>query len=318
MKPWGAATNSSERSPMMGVRLRTILLTATLVIVIDPSSVLAWGPGTHIQLASDVLSNLHLLPAAIAALIAAHRRDFTYGNVATDTVLAKKMSKVKQVCHRWTTGMSLLEKAESDAGRAFAYGYLSHLAADTVAHNKYLPRQMAVNRSTITFGHFYWEVRADARIAAPHWNSLQTLLNGRYPEAERLLASHLTETMLSYKTNRILFKRMNLLAAEQAWRRSVDFWSRLSRFNLDEGVVAEYHAESMARIVDVLSRGTASSVLHEDPNGNAALAYAKAQRRQLKQLKRAKIPDYQVSASTTDSPVPQRGKGIEISPAVPR
>ena len=309
----GAATISRGARRKGRIGLRVILLAAALVVLIDPTAVFAWGPGTHIQLASDILSNLHLLPAAVAALIAAHRRDFTYGNVATDTVLAKKMSKVKQVCHRWATGMSLLEEAESDAGRAFAYGYLSHLAADTVAHNKYLPRQMAVSRSTITFGHFYWEVRADARIAAPHWNSLQSLLNGSYPEAERLLASHLTETMLSYKTNRILFKRMNLLAAEQAWRRSVEFWTRLSRFSLDESVVAEYRAESMARIVDVLSRGTASTVLHEDPNGNAALAYARAQRRQLKQLKRAKIPDYQVIREAAAGHAPKVNRAMKLS-----
>lgn len=251
---------------------------------------MAWGPATHIKLASDILTHLALLPAGIAAVIARHRKFFVYGNVATDTVLAKKMSREKQICHRWSTGFSLLAKARSDEGKAFAYGYLSHLAADTVAHNKFLPRQMAVSRSTVSFGHLYWEIRADARIEAPHWRQLRRSLRGQYSEPESLLRDHLQRTLLSYGTNRFLFKRMNLLASEDAWRRSVDFWARLSRFSLDRSLVESYHAESLGRIIDLLNKGTASTVMHEDPNGNFALAYAKAQRRQLRQLKRANIP----------------------------
>lgn len=254
----------------------------------------AWGPATHVKFATDLLGNLWLLPTALATLIARHPRFFLYGNVATDTVLAKKMSRIKQVCHRWATGLSLLDKAESDEGRAFAYGYLSHLAADTVAHNKFLPRQMAVCRSTVTFGHVYWEIRADALIDRPHWEELRKSLRGRYPEPERLMRIHLTQTMLSYRTNRILFKRMNLLASLTAWRRSVEFWSKLSRFQLDRSVIEEFHDESLARMIDVMANGRESLVLHEDPNGNSAFSYARAQRRQLRQMKRAGLSHHHV------------------------
>ena len=275
---------------MTTAKPRAVILLAALAILVFCNDAVAWGPATHVKLASDILSHLALLPAGLAALIARHRRFFVYGNVATDTVLAKKMSRVKQVCHRWSTGFSLLEKARTDEGRAFAYGYLSHLAADTVAHNKFLPRQMAVSRSTVSFGHLYWEIRADARIEAPYWRQLRRSLRGSYAEPEALLRDHLQRTLLSYRTNRFLFKRMNLLASEDAWRSSVDFWERLSRFSLDLSLVESYHAESLGRIIDLLSKGTASPVMHEDPNGNFALAYAKAQRRQLRQLKRANIP----------------------------
>jgi hypothetical protein len=254
------------------------------------TDVLAWGPATHVSLASDILSNLWLLPASVAALLAKHRRYFSYGNVATDTVLAKKMSRVKQVCHRWSTGFSLLDSAQTDEGRAFAYGYLAHLAADTVAHNKFLPRQMAVSRSTISFGHLYWEIRADAKIERPHWLALRRALRGTYAEPEQLLETHLRQTLLSFRTNRFLFKRMNLLASERSWRRSVEIWAKLSRFTLDDELLRHYHAESLERIVDVLTNQTTSLVLHEDPNGNALLSHAKAQRRQIKQMRRAGLP----------------------------
>src|SRR5262249_299487 len=80
----------------------------------------------------------------------------------------------------------------------------------------------------------------------------------------------------SFRTNRVIFKRMNLLASLQTWRRSVDFWSRLSRFTLDPTIVKNYHDESLGRIVDVLSNGRDSPILHEYPNANTPLAYPNA------------------------------------------
>lgn len=292
----------------MGIRQRRVVAAlAALVVFVVCGDAWAWGPATHIKLASDLLSNLWLLPTAIAGLIARHRRYFIYGNVATDTVLAKKMSKVKQVCHQWSTGMSLLEAAVSEEGRAFAYGYLAHLAADTVAHNKFLPRQMAVSRSTISFGHLYWEIRADTPIEKGYWHELRSSLRGSYPEPEQLLESHLRSTLLSFRTNRFIFKRMNLLASEQAWRKSVGFWSRLSRFQLDAELLHMYHAESLSRVVDILTHGTSSTVLHEDPNGNLALGYAKAQRRQLRQMKRARLPHDHIIIEAAAGHAPSAG-----------
>jgi len=286
---------------------RTVVAFAALVVLVVCSDAGAWGPATHIKLASDLLANLWLLPTAIAGLIARHRNYFVYGNVATDTIFAKKMSKTKQVCHLWSTGMSLLDAAESEAGEAFAYGYLAHLAADTVAHNKYLPRQMAVSRSTISFGHLYWEIRADATIERPYWHQLRTALRDKYPEPESLLESHLRSTLLSFRTNRFLFKRVNLLASERAWRTSVEFWSRLSRYRVDGELLGMYHAESIDRIVDVLTNGSSSTVLHEDPNGNLALGYARAQRRQLRQMKRARLPHDHIIREAAAGHAPSAG-----------
>src|SRR5262245_26929960 len=157
------------------------------------------------------------------------------------------MSRIKQICHHWTTGFALLESARTDEGRAFAFGYLSHLAADTVAHNKFLPRQIAVSKSTVTFGHLYWEIRADATIERFQWQRLRNILRERYHEPEELLRERLVDTLLSFKTNRVLFKRMNLLASERAWRRSVEFWAQLSRFQIDAEMLRAYQIESLTR-----------------------------------------------------------------------
>lgn len=272
----------------------TILLGAITLVLLSASDAFAWGPATHIKLGSDLLSQSGLISAGLASLLLKHRRAFLYGNVATDTVFAKKMSRVKQICHHWSTGFNLLEAARTDEGKAFAYGYLSHLAADTVAHNKFLPRQMAVAQSTVTFGHLYWEIRADCPIARAHWARLRSVLQNEPGEVDDLLRAALTNTLLSFRTNRVIFRRMNLLVSLSSWRRSVDFWAKLSRYQLDEDLLKGYHADSLSRMADVLNRGTQSPVLHLDPNGNAALDYAKAQRRYLQYTRRAHLPSAHV------------------------
>ncbi|MCK6484217.1 MAG: zinc dependent phospholipase C family protein [Phycisphaerae bacterium] len=270
-------------------RLWPILALAALAVLTLGDEVWAWGPATHVKLAGDLMSS-GLLPAALASLLGRHAWHFLYGNVAADIVFAKKLSRIKQICHHWTTGFAMLDGSQSDEDRAFASGYLCHLAADTVAHGKYLPRQMAMSRSTIGFGHLYWEVRADSRIDAACWRLLRETLAQPYPGAMNLMELHLPDTLLSFDANHAVFNRLNLLASMRSWRRSIGLWGRVSRWPLSDAVLRDYHAESLARMADVLTRGAQSTVLHDDPNGNSALAHARARRKLLRRMKRARLP----------------------------
>lgn len=289
---------------------------AVVVVLGFAPQVQAWGPLTHVHLATDVLEHLALLPASVAALLAAHRRYFIYGNVAADVVFAKKLSRIKQICHTWSTGFALHDQAESDAARAFALGYLSHLAADTVAHNKFLPRQIVAAGSTVTLGHMYWEIRADATLPRNHGGELQALLKHRFTEPERLMRSQLTRTLLPYRLNRSLFTRMNLLQCARSWRHSVRFAALLSRWPMDPQTLGEFHAESLERIRDVLARGTRSAVLHDDPNGNSALLFTRHQRRLVRRLQRAHLPTAQVIRETVlnHAPAPAGGWRVAADP----
>lgn len=262
------------------------MLGAALLVLLVPAEAEAWGPATHVKLASDVLGRLDLLPPAVGAMLAAWRRDYLFGNIAADVVVAKRLSRIKQICHHWATGFAIFDHATTDQGRAFALGYLSHLAADTVAHGKFLPRQMTLTRSTMSFGHLYWELRADATIGSHYWGELRSVLGEVFAEHERALSSRLTETFLPFSVNWRLFYRMNRFVSRHTLRRAMDGWYRLSRWQLSDQLMREYRAESVARMRDVISNGRLARVCHEDPNGNAALAYTRLQRRQLRQMAR--------------------------------
>jgi len=260
---------------------------AAFVVVLTPTDASAWGPATHVKLASDLLDQLHLLPPALALLLARYRKDYLFGNIAADVVMAKRLSRIKQMCHHWATGFAMFDDAPDDRGRAFALGYLSHLAADTVAHNKFLPRQMTLTRTTMTFGHLYWELRADSTIGPYYWAQLRTALKEVYAQHEAVLSSRLTDTFLPFPVNWRLFYRMNRFVSRRLWLKAMQHMVAASRWNLSDHLMREYRAECLARMIDLVTHLQQSTLLHEDPNGNAALAYTKMQRRQLRQMARA-------------------------------
>lgn len=269
------------------LRFRKVLVLSAIVVAILSADALAWGPATHVKLASDLLSQLELLPAALAALLAANRKSYLFGNIAADVVVAKRLSRVKQFCHHWQTGFAILDDAHTDSGRAFALGYLSHLAADTVAHSKFLPRQMTVTRTTMSFGHLYWELRADTTIGPHYWRMLREVLDEAFAEHQVSLSARLTDTFLPFSMNWRVFYRTNNFVSRRGWMHTMHRWSNFSRWHLSDQLMREYRAEALERMFDIVVNQRSAAVLHEDPNGNAALAYTRMQRRQLRQMARA-------------------------------
>lgn len=153
---------------MIPPRLRqafALSLAVLVVLALTPDALWAWTPGTHIHLGEAVLRSLALLPPATAALLRTFPQDFLYGSIAADTSIAKKYVPVGRHCHSWHVGFEILETARDDEPlRAFGLGYLTHLAADVVAHNFFVPRQLATTSSTAAIGHSYWESRFETHL----------------------------------------------------------------------------------------------------------------------------------------------------------
>ena len=263
-----------------------ILAGAVAWVLLDARTAFAWGPATHAKLAGDVLANLALLPAGIAAIIARHVCDYLYGSLAADMVFAKRLSRIKQSCHHWSTGFRLVDEAEDHRSRAFAYGYLAHLAADTVAHGKFVPHQIVTTGTTVNVGHVYWEVRADSRIDERARAALQATMRMDHRVHHAALARVLTNTFLPHGMNRVLFERIGRGAAGRSWRRSAATWDRWARWPLPSDLLDGYHVECTDRALSLLGRGRRSALLGEDPSGTAALAFAADTRRAWRRRRR--------------------------------
>jgi hypothetical protein len=251
---------------------------------------------------------------AVAELLRRHARSFIFGNIAADVVFAKRMSRVKQFCHHWSTGFRILDAAEGESDRAFALGYLAHLAADTVAHGKYVPRQLSVTRTTLNFGHLYWEMRADALLDRPIWRELENVVAIDHEHHHKCLRVHLTATLLPYHVNRRLFDGINRLVVRQYWLSCMHFVQRRSRWDLSGDLVAQYREESVDRILSVLTDLQQSPVLQDDPNGTAALHAARLHRRAVRRLEFYGKPTAQrtTEAAAAYAPLTRRSTGTPV------
>ncbi|MEK6797329.1 MAG: zinc dependent phospholipase C family protein [Planctomycetota bacterium] len=261
-----------------------IIAGAMGVVLAASADAFAWGPATHVSIAGTVLDQLSILPAAIAVLLARHRFSFLYGNIAADIVFAKRWSRVKQFCHHWSTAFGLLDSAEDEPAQAFAYGYLSHLAADTVAHGKFVPRQVMLCDCGVNFGHFYWELRADSEETEGTWSTVREVIDVDHDRHHASLSGHIRDTFLSYELNRLIFEQTNALAARPGFRRTVSTWSRFSRFPLAAEVMEGYRGECVDRVQSLLARGRLSPVIREDPNGTSVLMQVGIRRRELREM----------------------------------
>ncbi len=154
------------RRPLGDVRVPFVamLLAALALVALVPSDAWAWTPGTHVFLGEALLRSSSLLPTATAELLRAFPYDFLYGSIAADTSIAKKYAAAGRHCHSWTVGFEILERARDEPLRAFSLGYLAHLAADVIAHNYFVPRQLAITSSTAALGHSYWENRFETHL----------------------------------------------------------------------------------------------------------------------------------------------------------
>lgn len=256
-----------------------MIAAAVMLVVLVPTPLYAWTPGTHVFLGDALLRNLSLLPGPIAELLAAFPADFLYGSIAADTSIAKKYADVGRHCHSWHIGLEIHDEAREPALKAFALGYLAHLAADVVAHNFYVPRQLAVTSSTTGIGHSYWESRVDTHIGDPWPRRARELLVLDHGLADQHLDRILSPTLFGTATNRRIFRGMVYVTDSDSWQRIFQLVSENSRWDLSDADVGRYLVRSFDYVVDLLNRWDHSEPFDFDPSGDGPLREAKKVRR---------------------------------------
>jgi hypothetical protein len=267
-------------------RLAIALGLALAGIVLGSSPAYAWTPGTHIFLGETVLANLAQLPVYVADLLRVFPYDFLYGNIAADTSMAKKYAPVGRHCHSWHVGHQIYELAETDALRAFGLGYLAHLAADTVAHNFFVPRQLVVTSTTIALGHSYWESRFETHLGDQFARTAMDVIRFDHGSADAHLDRILAPTIFSVRTSRRLFRGMVGLTETQSWQRAFRILADASRWDLSDDAVERNMGVAFQLVMELLS-GTDGAAHRLDPSGEASLKLAKRMRLD---VMKAKIP----------------------------
>jgi hypothetical protein len=254
-------------------------LAILLALMLTPAVAHAWTPGTHIFLGEAVMRSLPLLPSSISELLAAFPYDFLYGSIAADTSMAKKYAAAGRHCHSWNVGFEIHNNAESEPLRAFGLGYLAHLAADSVAHNYFVPHQLTITSSTAALGHSYWESRFDMHIGERFSRTAKQLILRDHTHSDEHLDRILSPTIFSTSTNRRIFRGMVYVADSESWQRIFHLVEEKSRWDLAEREVETYMARAFDYIIDLMTRLDHADVYKLDPAGTDALREAKKVRR---------------------------------------
>jgi hypothetical protein len=271
----------SDRSLRL-LRLASLAL-AGLAILIVPATAHAWGPLAHLSFSAQALEALPATASPLRGLLAGLANEFLYGSLAADIVVGKNLARWAHHAHNWKNGFRVLRAARSDAERAFSWGFLAHLAADTVAHNYYVPWKSVSSFHAPRTGHGYWELRYEQRMDPALSEVARTVTHRTYRGHDALLRTELREgCVLPFGLSRRLFG--SVLASARMPR-----FQRLSRIALaphrflplEEELVEETRALAVGSIVELLVEGEDARCIRSDATGKKPLATARKLRHDL-------------------------------------
>lgn len=263
--------------------MRLVIL--ILLFMFIPNNALAWGAGVHLGLGLQLLANPGVLPLALQSLLATESMAFLYGCIAADIILGKKYTHHLEHCHNWRIGLKILEQAKQQgpAAEACAYGYLAHLAADTIAHNYFVPYKLAMTYNSVVLNHAYWEIRADIGVRKETWETAQKLAKRDNRQLDLMLSQILSDTIFSFGTNKQIFNSMMLVTRLRRWHKLIKSMAKRSKWEFDQEEHREYMAMGLEAITGILSDEN-SPYWNADPTGDRALTAANLIRKNLNYL----------------------------------
>jgi uncharacterized protein YbjQ (UPF0145 family) len=256
-----------------------------LAVLAVPTPAHAWGPLAHLGFSAQALANLGVVQPMWRGVLQDFGNDFLYGALAADIVVGKNMARYLYHCHNWRVGFNVLKQARPGAEQAFSLGFLSHLSADTVAHNYFVPFKTVASFHKANTRHAYWELRYDQRMdrqlsRLARQVSTRALREGHDAFLDRTLAK---SSVIPFGVSKQLFR--SLLASARMGRfhhvsRSV--LARERNLALEVDLVEETRALAVNAIVGLLAEGERSQAARADATGARNIRLATDLRKQLK------------------------------------
>ncbi len=244
-----------------------VLLVLATVLTVAP-----WGPGTHLEFEARVFrKRRQRLPEATASLIEREREAWQYGHIAADIINFKAVGGPYSHCHRWGIVPEMQALARNDFQRAFTYGYLAHLAADTIAHNHFVPYHLARYARTKGLGHLYWEMNADRFVPDERWDVVTRLKKLEdLAQLDQLVNQTVPRKAFSLSTNKAIFNHVLLVSERRQWRIGVERLHPRDGVELKRGFLDRFRDAAVERILVALQHDGVERMGNYDANGKAA------------------------------------------------
>lgn len=264
-----------------------LFIATVALLALYPADALAWGPVSHIVHGSTILADLSGLPTTVGTALSAYPNHYLYGCVGADIIQAKAYTRsVATHCHRWPVAWTLVDAAKTRQQRAFAWGYMTHLGADIISHNHFVPSQLVRSFDSRSAGHAYWEARADSLQRVSYGRRLREVLEAEYEECDELVEQVIEDTLFSFKTNKKIFDSLMALSKFDRWQSFMKTVNRRSRHSLSRHTVERFTDAAIVSARDLLQYGRRSATQQRDPTGGDVLTKATAASRKLRVLKK--------------------------------
>lgn len=117
------------------------LLLWAVPLGIYSADALAWGLYTHVYFAQLLIWAIPLADARFRRAISRFPELLLAGACLPDTALFNRFASVPELrsSHQWSVARRMLADGFDDESRAVSLGYASHLLADVIAHNCFVP-----------------------------------------------------------------------------------------------------------------------------------------------------------------------------------
>jgi hypothetical protein len=253
--------------------LTIILLTATFLLL-GASSAWAWGPGVHLNLGNYLLANLQLLAEPVANIVRFYPLSFLYGCLSADILVGKGKRLTPNHCHSWEAGFRLIRSVQEPHLKAYGMGYLSHLAADVVAHNYYVPNILQLGAGKGRFSHVYIEMQADRKTDFSK-AQLKQIVQSPLRDADASLWSILQKSKVTFSFKKKIFQGSMALSRRNGYDSSLDILDKTFPQHNCQEYLDHMRDLSLQVVVDCLNQQRGSVVTQYDPMGFENLGLVK-------------------------------------------
>lgn len=295
------------------VAMLLVYLLFALGVILIPENAYAWGPGMHLETALYVLDHVKDILPGIAAVITEHPRHFIYGSVSPDILVGKRYAGYHWHCHNWNVAQLLLDSAKTTAEKSGVYGYLCHLAADTVAHNYFVPYKAVRGYSAKLLSHTYWELRHDLKVNPRVWKEVRSITQGDYADFDALMEKTLRKSVLSFRTSRVIFRGILKLEQLRRLRQTLTVFAKQSQWDIGPERFLHFYTLTMSTVMDFLKNPKKARCLAADPSGMARQAEALQLRKRIRENLRRNV----ITKSQADKWVQLCSKRLEESLFLP-
>jgi hypothetical protein len=220
---------------------------------------------------NNVLAHLHLFAPSLASILAALPEQYLYGCLSADIFIGKGCKFTPTHSHNWDMGRTLLRQADNAEAQAYAYGYLSHLAADVIAHNYLVPNILGFSAGRGKFAHTYVEMLADLQVECPR-KQASRIFRVPHHEADDTLVTTMGQKKVPFLIKKRIFRQSLRLVEKRSYKNSLRVFRDMLPFASKKVLISEAISYAQDLVFDLLQNPMRSPVLECDPIGSSNLS----------------------------------------------